>query len=131
MTDKQLSDKRLDEAIDRAVREIMSVEPRTDLRARVLAELERGAARAALWPRLAFGAAAIAVAVVLFTTIAQRGTEPREEPRVASGHPSAPSPGGATAVPGPPAAGAPPTQLPRRGGSRTSVSQPRGAIAQP
>src|ERR1700752_256925 len=111
MTDKQLSDKRLDDAIDRAVREIMSVEPRTDLRARVLAELERGATRVALWPRLAFGAAAIGVAVLLFTTIAQRPTEPREEPHVASGQPS-PSRGGVTAVPGSPAAGAPPTATP-------------------
>jgi hypothetical protein len=109
MTDKQLSDKRLDDAIDRAVREIMSVEPRTDLRARVLAELERGAARAALWPRLAFASAAIAVALLLLTTIVQRPTERREAPQVATARPSPASPGGTTPVPASPPAAAPPT----------------------
>ena len=61
MTDKQLgdshlrADSRLDAAIDRAVRDMMSVEPRADLRQRVLAELVEEPTRAALWPRFAFG----------------------------------------------------------------------------
>ena len=66
MTDKHLgdshlrADSHLDAAIDRAVREMMSVEPRADLRQRVLAELVEEPTRAALWPRFAFGSAALA-----------------------------------------------------------------------
>lgn len=126
MTDKQLSDKRLDDAIDRAVREMMSVEPRTDLRARVLAELEGGAARVALWPRLAFAGAAVAVATVLFTTVAQRPTERREEPAVAAALPS--TRGSVTPVPASPGA-APP--IPHLGEGRPSgMPKPTGAMTQ-
>ena len=73
MTDKHAATaSHLDAAIDRAVREMMSVEPRADLRERVLAELVGEPARAALWPRLAFGSAAVAVAAVVLLMIVNR-----------------------------------------------------------
>ena len=59
--DDRHDDSRLDAAIDRAVRDMMSGEPRADLRERVLAELAGEPARAAWWPRLALGSVAVAV----------------------------------------------------------------------
>jgi hypothetical protein len=79
MTDNRRGDSRLDAAIDRAVRDLMSVEPRAGLRERVLAELTGEPARAAWWPRLALGSAAVAVAVVVLLMIANR---PAERPHV-------------------------------------------------
>jgi hypothetical protein len=92
MVDKHLSDGQLDDAIDRAVRDLMSVEPRTDLRARVLAELEGAPARPALWPRLAFGGAALALAAVLVAMLVSRPAQPPDGARVASTRPQPPSP---------------------------------------
>jgi hypothetical protein len=72
MTDNRRDDSRLDAAIDRAVRDLMSVEPRAGLRERVLAELTGEPARAVWWPRLALGSAAVAVAVVVLLMIVNR-----------------------------------------------------------
>jgi hypothetical protein len=77
MMDNRRDDSHLDAAIDRAVRDLMSVEPRAGLRERVLAELTGGPARAAWWPRLALGSAAIAVAVVVVLVI---GSRPPQRP---------------------------------------------------
>jgi hypothetical protein len=79
MTDNRRDDSHLDAAIDRAVRDLMSVEPRAGLRERVLAELTGEPARAAWWPRLALGSAAVAVAAVLLLMIVNR---PAERPQV-------------------------------------------------
>ncbi len=74
-------DARLDAAIDRAVRDIMRGEPRSDLRERVLAELAGEPARAAWWPRLALGSVAVAAAIVLLMLVADRPAErPAERP---------------------------------------------------
>ena len=120
MTDKQLSDRRLDEAIDRAVREMMNVEPRADLRARVLAELDRPPARISLRPRLAFAAVTLAVAVAVLTTILQRPSDHRDAPQVAGSLPAPiPSPQPAPGPTRPPIGGI--TSAPRAGtGSSTS-----------
>lgn len=54
----------LDRAIDLAVRNMMSAEPRPGLPGRVLAQLETPARRAVLLPRLTFAAAALAAIVI-------------------------------------------------------------------
>ena len=96
MTDRQFSDERLDEAIDRAVRDMMNVEPRPGLRERVLAELNGPPARIALWPRLAFGGAALAVAAVLVALLVSRPPESQNDIRIAT---SRPTPSTSTANP--------------------------------
>jgi hypothetical protein len=75
MTDNRRADSHLDAAIDRAVRDLMSVEPLGGLRERVLAELTGGPARAAWWPRLALGSAAVAAAIVLVMLMVNRPAE--------------------------------------------------------
>jgi len=93
MTDKHLADSLLDAAIDRAVREMMSVEPRADLRRRVLAELAGEPARAALWPRLAFGSAALAVVAIFVFMFVNRPTDPAVEQAIVRSQPPAVAPG--------------------------------------
>ncbi len=121
MTDRQLSDdRRLDEAIDRAVREMMNVEPRTDLRARVLAELGGPPARVSLWPRLAFAALTLAAAVTVLT-IVQRPSDHPDAPQVASSlQAPIPSPQPAPGPTRPPTGGI--TSPPRAGSGSPSVS---------
>jgi hypothetical protein len=72
MANSYRDDSHLDAAIDRAVREMMSAEPRADLRERVLSELQDTPARTPHWPRLAFGSAALAVAVVATVVLVDR-----------------------------------------------------------
>jgi hypothetical protein len=72
-----MTPKDLDDAIDRAVRDIMSAEPRPGLRGRVLGRLERRAAGA--W-RFAFPtvASALALALVAFAVIQRRPATPTQ-----------------------------------------------------
>jgi hypothetical protein len=95
MTDNRRDNSHLDAAIDRAVRDLMSVEPRTGLRERVLAELTGEPARAAWWPRLALGSAAVAVAVVVLLMIVNRPPEPEQpvDRTIAGATPRAATPG--------------------------------------
>jgi hypothetical protein len=95
MTDNRRDDSQLDAAIDRAVRDLMSVEPRAGLRERVLAELTGEPARAAWWPRLALGSAAVAVAAVVLLTVFNRPPElqPPVDRTVAGATPQAAPPG--------------------------------------
>lgn len=72
MANSYRDDSHLDAAIDRAVREMMSAEPRADLRERVLSELQDTPARTPHWPRLAFGSAGLAVAVVATVVLVDR-----------------------------------------------------------
>jgi hypothetical protein len=88
MTDKRFSDRQLDDAIDRAVRDMMTVEPPSDLRARVLAELDGPPARFAVWPRFAFATLALALAIATLVTIQQGRSAHREAPQVATSSPS-------------------------------------------
>ncbi len=98
MTDKHLADSHLrggshlDAAIDRAVREMMSVEPRADLRQRVMAELLEEPARATLWPRLAFGSAALAAAVLIALMLVNRPADPPVDQTIAGAQPPASAP---------------------------------------
>ena len=93
MADRPLAETQLDEAIDRAVREMMNVEPRGDLRARVLAELGGPPARVSLWPRLAFGSMALAAAILAVFLFAKRPTDRAVEHSVAGALPPAPAAG--------------------------------------
>jgi hypothetical protein len=113
MTDKQLgdshlrADSHLDAAIDRAVREMMSVEPRADLRQRVLAELVEEPTRATLWPRLAFGSAALALLIVFMFVFARRPVDRGGEPTIVQSQPPASVPGNPRGATGPAAETAP------------------------
>ena len=104
MTDSRRDDSHLDAAIDRAVRDLMSAEPRAGLRERVLAELTGEPARAAWWPRLAVGSAAVAVAVAVLLMIVNRPPVPPVDRTIAVATPAASAPGGA----------ATPSELPKR-----------------
>ena len=87
-----LNDARLDRAIDRAVREMMQVDPAPGLRRRVLSRINMPVERRALpVMRYAFAAAALVVAVLSITLIPDH-VEPPAPPK-------APSPIVATAVP--------------------------------
>ena len=90
MAARPLAETQLDEAIDRAVREMMDVEPRGDLRARVLAELGGPPARVSLWPRLAFGSMVLAAALLVFFLFAKRPADRAVEHSVAGARPPAP-----------------------------------------
>jgi hypothetical protein len=94
MTHKHLADSHLDAEIDRAVREMMNVEPRADLRARVVAEILDQPARAIWWPRLALGSAALAAAALILLVFVNRPpdqpvdqTNARTQPATAPGSP--------------------------------------------
>ncbi|MET0165904.1 MAG: hypothetical protein ABW318_13005 [Vicinamibacterales bacterium] len=88
MVDRPLAETQLDEAIDRAVREMMNVEPRGDLRARVLTELGGPPARVSLWPGLAFATVALVAAIAVLTTTVRRPSDHPHVPRVATSQPS-------------------------------------------
>jgi hypothetical protein len=124
MTDKHLADSHLragshlDAAIDRAVREMMRVEPRADLRERVMAELVEEPARATWWPRLAFGSAALAAAVLIVLMLVNRPVDRPVDRTIAQTQPppSAPARTGETTGP---ATGTEPTII---AGGRTVVA---------
>jgi hypothetical protein len=84
----------VDAAIDRAVRDIMSAEPRPGFRRRVLHRIERGdspRSRSWSWTWLSAGAlAAAAIIVVLF--VARRTDRPVEQPSIAREEPAATAP---------------------------------------
>ena len=84
MTDRPLGDSELDAAIDRAVRDLMGAEPRSDLRERVLSELAGTSARATLWPRFAFGLVAATAAIVIAVQFADRPAERPAEQTIAA-----------------------------------------------
>jgi hypothetical protein len=61
-----MTDRRLDDVIDRAVREMMNVDPPLSVRTRVLARLDRPDPRVVTWPRIAVaGAAALLLALAI------------------------------------------------------------------
>ena len=110
----------LDRAIDRAVREMMHVDPPPGLRRRVLSRLQtQGAERRLFVPRYAWGAAALVILVVavMFTRDARR--EPAAviaQPSVAAGESTTPRESSAA----PPQAAVPPART-----TASRVSPPR------
>jgi hypothetical protein len=75
----------LDKAIDRAVREMLDVEPPTDLRARVVARIDAPPVAGFQWPVSSFqrfAALAIAAALLVLVVTFARRSEPPAQPRV-------------------------------------------------
>jgi hypothetical protein len=84
-----MDDRRLDEAIDGAAREMMRVDGPQDLRRRVMARLQQPASPRAWWPRIALASAAVVLVVgVLVTRTPQPAIEAPAMPSLASGAPS-------------------------------------------
>lgn len=81
--DRTPPDTPLDEAIDRAVREMMNVEPTGDLRQRVLDEIAGAPQWVMPWRALAAASAALAAIVLLIVNLITRQPAPPES-RVAS-----------------------------------------------
>jgi hypothetical protein len=76
----------LDKAIDRAVREMLDVEPAADLRARVIAQLPAAGSRVLVFGVRRFAVLAAAAALlVLGVTLARRSEPPAKPPVVAHG----------------------------------------------
>ncbi len=94
----------LDRAIDRAVREMMHVDPPPGLRRRVLSRLEAPVARRPLFlPRYVFATAALAILIVAAMFLRDPGGSPvgsETPPSIASGTPRV-QPGPATEAPRP------------------------------
>jgi|SRR6516165_3107501 len=119
----------LDKAIDRAVREMLDVEPRADLRARVVARVDerRGSFQ---WPgsrfqRLAvlIGAAAV---LVLVLVLARRAEPPTPPPAIAAAQVPERPPAGATRQP---PIGVPAAPAPLAATARNAVSQDPARVA--
>lgn len=80
------SQRDIDDAIDRAVRDLMSVEPRTGLRGRVLADLESRGTEWFSLPRLAGAAAVVAVGISLGLFIWSLTTQDPVRPATLTGN---------------------------------------------
>jgi hypothetical protein len=130
MANSYRDDSHLDAAIDRAVRDMMSAEPRTDLRERVLAELTGAPARVVWWPRLALGSAALAVAAVAMLVLVDHPAD-RPVERVAVATPAAESPRLEPPAPATPprTTPAPADRTPVRGDGPKTAPAPRGRAA--
>ena len=89
MADRPLAETQLDEAIDRAVREMMNVEPTGDLRQRVLDEIAGAPHWVMPWRALAAASAALAAMLLLIVSLITRQQAPPES-RVASTRPVPP-----------------------------------------
>lgn len=91
-----MRDDEINQAIDRAVREMLDVEPQADLRARVVARIDRHAGPMRRWPVGLFGTLAAAVMIVvslMFWGSPRRAAEPsvqvvRREPAARPGAPA-------------------------------------------
>ena len=79
----------IDRAIDRAVRDIMRVDPPAGLRRRVMARIEAPPRRSILFPR--FTVAAAALAVLVLTVVLMRPTAPAPAPIQQAAAPAAPA----------------------------------------
>jgi hypothetical protein len=130
MANSYRDDSHLDAAIDRAVRDLMRAEPRTDLRERVLAEIASAPARAVWRPRLAFASAALAVAAVALLVLVNRPADRPVERVAVATPPTAPASTPAEVPTAPPIQSAP---LARdgagHGGSESVPAAPGGALA--
>ena len=122
-----MTDKHLDDAIDRAVREMMSAEPASDLRQRVLDTITRPRRRAIAWSALAYGSAALAAIVLLVVSLVTRRPDVPET-RVAGTTTVSPAPTTPTPVDPQPA---PQPSLSLPGRSPSSPRQARGASTPP
>ena len=83
MADRPLAETQLDEAIDRAVREMMNVEPTGELRQRVLDEIAGAPQWVMPWRTLAAASAALAAIVLIIVNLLTQQPAPPES-RVAN-----------------------------------------------
>ena len=122
------ADSRLDRAIDRAVRDMVQVDPRPGFRTRVLAHLDREPAGSPMFMRFALTAGALVV-LLLAVIVVMPGRRPelppsappRDAPPLTTALPAATSPGPAVAA----SNTAPPKAAPRvRQGARRAVREP-------
>jgi hypothetical protein len=125
---------RVDEAIDRAVRELMRRDTPAGFRARVLARLDAPPRRMAMWPALATAAGVLAVAAIGLVVLREPVTDAPSHPVPVAA--SGPAPAGpATDAPrrpetAPPAADSPVRRAPRAEPVRTATFGPRdGRVA--
>ena len=120
----------LDRAIDRAVRNLMHVDPPPGLRRRVLLRLEPGAPERRLFaPRLAWGAAALVILIVAVMFTRDHRTEPAAvvpQPSVAANQPPAPREVSAAPSEAPVERGSP-SQAPSPRVTREAIPMPRVA----
>lgn len=120
----------IDNAIDRAVRDIMSVDPRPDLRRRVLSRLERPERAWFFFPQLAAAAALIVIVVAAALLRNTDGTGPKGTSHVAKREPASihlPAPAPPTLpLPNPERASAAPATT--RGGAQP-MFPPQGRVA--
>jgi hypothetical protein len=118
MSKQHDTDTHLDAAIDRAVRQMMAIDPPAGFRQRVVARLDRPVAAVAWWPRLALAGGALA-AVVLAVVLLRPAPAP--VPTAIDGQaPSGPSQVAST--PAPAAEATPPAVAPTQ---RRGVDRPR------
>jgi hypothetical protein len=109
------SERDIDDAIDRVVREIMSAEPRAGLRGRVLADLESGHTKRLSILRLASVAALVCLAAFIFLRVRPPSETDAPQTVADNTRPAAVAPASPAAVPSPPpvdAARAPRTSAP-------------------
>ncbi len=125
-----MTDKHLDDAIDRAVREMMSAEPASDLRQRVLDTITRPRRRAIAWSALAYGSAALAAIVLLVVSLVTRRPDVPET-RVAGTTTVSPAPAPTTTPTPVDPQPAPQPSLSLPGRSPSSPGQARGTSTPP
>lgn len=118
------SDRDIDDAIDRAVRDIMGLEPRAGLRGRVLERLERPRAGFFALPRLVAAAAVVAIAVTAFLVM-RPAHERMAPPEIASTPAPVAVPDAAPVREPAPPATASAEPAPRRQVPRTAPQRPR------
>ncbi len=121
-------DTRLDRAIDRAVREMVQVDPALGLRRRVLSRLE-APRRGSRVPRYAWGTAILALAAVVLMMVRDRPAEPVTPGPISAEVSTVPAPAPDRATDVPTNTSTPP--VPRRGASsgvtREAIRMPRVA----
>ena len=88
-----MSDQRIDDAIDRAVREIMHADPGADFRRRVLLRIEQPARTAWVWGPGFAAAAALTIVIVLAFLVARRSPTPVPQGETVSNRPAVSVPG--------------------------------------
>jgi hypothetical protein len=118
-------DTRMDRAIDRAVRDMVQVDPALGLRRRVLSRLELPQHRTRV-PRYAWGTAIVALAAVMLMLVRDRPIEPLTTSPTSTEISAVPAPRSDGTTDVPPVTSAPP--VPRRG---TSSGVTREAIPMP
>jgi hypothetical protein len=124
----------IDDAIDRAVRDIMRRDPPAGLRGRVLSRVDLPGRRVVTWPRAAVAATAVAAAAIAVVTLRPLPPAPRSEPPRAADHrPGPQQPLSSVTTPPPRSADVPvahrPPPAPREPVRTATFAPPDGRVA--